>query len=227
MAHSSHRLTRKDLRQPDWFQVATEKAFAFYGAHPSKVLAAGAAFVVLLLALWGWQLFKERQDAAASAQFAQATALYQTGKFREALAGFDKVASYRWSRYAALAHLYQANSFLAVDDFDKAIGSAQRFIAATKPDSLYRQVGLLTLAYAEERKGLFQSAGGHYAQAEKITGPFGATAMLGRARCAERSGDDKAALAAYKDYLREQPTSPVSLRVAELEAKAAAQPAAK
>jgi hypothetical protein len=37
----------------------------------------------------------------------------------------------------------------------------------------------------------------------------------------------KAALAAYKDYLREQPGSLLSLRVAELEAKAASQPAAK
>jgi hypothetical protein len=37
----------------------------------------------------------------------------------------------------------------------------------------------------------------------------------------------KSALAAYKDYLREQPASLVSLRVAELEAKLAAQPAGK
>ena len=227
MAHSSRRITRKDLRQPDWFQVATENTLAFYRLHPAKVLAAGAAFVVLLLAIWGWQLFRERQNASASGQFAQASALYQTGRFREALAGFEKVAAYRWSRYAGLAHLYQANSLLALDDFDKAIGSAQRFIAATQPDSLYRQVGLLTLAYAEERKGLFQSAGGNYGEAAKITGPFGATAMLGRARCAELAGDNNAALAAYKDYLREQPASPISLRVAELEAKAAARPAAK
>jgi predicted negative regulator of RcsB-dependent stress response len=227
MATASRRLTRKDLRQPDWFQITTEKAFDLYGEHRTKVLAGGAAVVVLLLAFWGWQLFKERQDAMASAEFGQAISLYQEGKHREAVGAFEKVESYRWSRYAALAYLYRANSFLALKEFDKAINSAQRFVAATKPDSWYRQIGLITLAYAEEAKRQCKEAGGHYAEAEKISGPFRASAILGRARCAEQLGDDKAALAAYKDYMRDQPDSLLSLRSAELEAKLARQPAAK
>jgi predicted negative regulator of RcsB-dependent stress response len=227
MATGSRRLTRKDLRQPDWFQITTEKAIELYAGHRAKVLAGGAGLVVLLLAVWGWQVFKQRQDTTASAEFGQAIGLYQEGKHREAAAAFERVESYRWSRYAALAYLYQANSFLAVKDLDKAIHAAQRFVAATKPDSLYRQSGLVTLAYAEETKGQCKEALGHYTEAEKISGPFRAAAILGRARCAERLGDVKAALAAYKDYLREQPGSLLSLRVAELEAKLAAQPAAK
>jgi len=227
MATASRRLTRKDLRQPDWFQVTTEKALEFYAAHRAGVLAAGVGLVVLLLALLGWQMFKERQDTMASGEFGQALALFQEGKHREAVAAFEKVAVYRWSRYAALAYLYQANSFLAVQDFDKAINSAQRFISATKPDSLYRQIGLVTLAYAEEQKRQCKEAVGHYTDAEKISGPFHALAIMGRARCADQLGDVKAALAAYKDLMREQPGLLVSLRVAELEAKAASQPAAK
>ena len=227
MATASRRLTRKDLRQPDWFQITTEKALESYAAHRTGVLAAGVGLVVLLLALLGWQMFKERQDTMASAEFGQALALFQEGKHREAVAAFEKVAAYRWSRYAALAYLYQANSFLAVKSFDQALNSAQRFVAATKPNSLYRQIGLVTLAHAEEQKRQCKEAGGHYAEAEKISGPLRASAIMGRARCAEQLGDVKAALAAYKDFLREQPGSLLSLRVAELEAKLAAQPAAK
>jgi len=227
MATASRRLTRKDLRQPDWFQITTEKALEFYAAHRTRVLAAGVGLVVLLLALLGWQMFKERQDRMARAEFVQAIALFQGGKYREAVAAFEKVATYRWSPHAVLAHLYQANSFLAVADFDKAINAGQRFVSATKPNSLYRQVGLVTLAHAEEQKRQCKEAGGHYAEAEKISGPLRAAAMTGRARCAEQLGDVKAALAAYKDFLREQPGSLLSLRVAELEAKLAAQPAAK
>jgi predicted negative regulator of RcsB-dependent stress response len=225
MATASRRLTRKDLRQPDWFQITTDKALDFYAAHRTKVLAAGVGFVVLLLALLGWQMFKERQDTMASIEFGYAIALFQEGKHREAVVAFEKVATYRWSHYAALAHLYQANSFLAVKDFDKAINAGHRFVAATKPDSLYRQIGLATLAYAEEQKRQCKEASGHYAEAEKISGPFRASAILGRARCAEQLGDVKSALTAYKDYLREQPTSLLSLRVAELEGKLAGQAA--
>ena len=153
--------------------------------------------------------------------------LYQRYFAAAWLAAFEKVQSYRWSRYAALAYLYQANSFLALKDFDKAINAAQRFVAATKPDSFYRQTGLITLAYVEETKRQCKEAAGHYTEAEKISGPFRAAAIMGRARCAEQLGDVKGALAAYKDYLREQPGSLLSLRVAELEAKAASQAAAK
>jgi tetratricopeptide (TPR) repeat protein len=227
MATARRRLTRKDLRQPDWFQITTEKALEFYTAYRTRVLAAGVGLVVLLLALLGWQMFKERQDRMARAEFVQAIALFQGGKYREAVAAFEKVATYRWSPHAVLAHLYQANSFLAVADFDKAINAGQRFVSATKPNSLYRQVGLVTLAHAEEQKRQCKEAGGHYAEAEKIAGPFRASAIMGRARCAEQLGDVKAALAAYNDFLREQPGSLLSLRVAELEAKLAAQPAAK
>ena len=227
MATASRRLTRKDLRQPDWFQITTEKALEFYAAHRTRVLAAGVGLVVLLLALLGWQMFKERQDRMARAEFVQAIALFQEGKYREAVAAFEKVAAYRWSPHAVLAYLYQADSFLAVADFDKAINAGQRFVSATKPDSLYRQIGLVTLAHAEEQKRQCKEAVGHYTDAEKISGPFRASAIMGRARCAEQLGDVKAALVAYKDYLREQPGSLVSLRVAELEAKLAGQPAAK
>ena len=227
MATASRRLTRKDLRQPDWFQITTEKALEFYAAHRTRVLAAGVGLVVLLLVLLGWQMFKERQDRMARGEFVQAIALFQGGKYREAVAAFEKVAAYRWSPHAALAYLYQANSFLAVADFDKAINAGHRFVSATKPNSLYRQIGLVTLAHAEEQKRQCKEAGGHYAEAEKISGPLRASAIMGRARCAEQLGDVKAALAAYKDFLREQPGSLLSLRVAELEAKLAAQPAAK
>jgi tetratricopeptide (TPR) repeat protein len=227
MATASRRLTRKDLRQPDWFQITTEKALEFYAAHRTRVLAAGVGLVVLLLALLGWQMFKERQDRMARAEFVQAIALFQGGKYREAVAAFEKVATYRWSPHAVLAYLYQTNSFLAVADFDKAINAGHRFVSATKPNSLYRQIGLVTLAHAEEQKRQCKEAGGHYAEAEKISGPLRASAIMGRARCAEQLGDVKAALAAYKDFLREQPGSLLSLRVAELEAKLAAQPAAK
>jgi tetratricopeptide (TPR) repeat protein len=227
MATARRRLTRKDLRQPDWFQINTEKALEFYAAYRTRVLVAGVGLVVLLLALLGWQMFKERQDRMARAEFVQAIALFQGSKYREAVAAFEKVAAYRWSSHAALAYLYQANSFLAVADFDKAINAGHRFVSATKPNSLYRQVGLVTLANAEEQKRQCKEAGGHYAEAEKISGPFRASAIMGRARCAEQLGDVKAALAAYKDFLREQPGSLLSLRAAELEAKLAAQPAAK
>lgn len=225
MATANKRLTRKQIRQPDWFQVTTEKALEFYEQNQIKVLSGVAGVVVLLLGVWGWQAFKERQDIAAAQDFTRAISLYQSEKYPDAISAFQKVQAYRWSHYSALAHLYEANSSLAIHELDKAIASAQRFIAATRPNSLYRQMGLLALASAEERKDECKQAVGHYSEAEKIKAALRDRAILGKARCSEQIGDTKAAGAAYKEYLKDNPDSPLAVRLAELEAKTAGQPA--
>ena len=45
---------------------------------------------------------------------------YHAGKYREAIAGLEKVQSYRWSKVCGLAHLYEANSYLALSELPKA-----------------------------------------------------------------------------------------------------------
>ena len=50
---------------------------------------------------------------------------------------------------------------------------------------------------------------------------------MGKGRCSEQIGDTKGALAAYKEYLQDNPDSPLAIRVAELEAKAGGQAVAK
>jgi len=169
--------------------------------------------------IWSWQIFKERQNIAASREFGKAMALYQSEKYPDAIAGFETVKGYRWSHYAVLAHLYLANSYLATNDTDKAVSEAQRSLAATRPNSLYRQIALVTLATAEEQKKDCKSAVQHYNEAQNISGALQSRAMLGKARCAEQIGDTRSAVAAYKEYLKENPGSPLSVKLGALEAK--------
>ena len=227
MATASKRITRKSLRQPDWFQVTTERALEFYQDNQTKVWVAVAVLVALLLGVWAWQEFKDRQNAAAAEEYRRAMTLFQAQNYRDAIPAFEKVEGYRWSRYSTLAYLYQTNSYMALNDYDRAMTTAQRFISATSPDSLYRQIGLVALATAEERKNLCKQAVEHYSEAEKINAPLKEKATLGKARCAEQIGDIKTALAAYKEYLKDNPGSPVALQIAELEAKAATKPVGK
>ena len=219
MATASKRITRKQLRQPDWFQVTTENALEFYRANQTKVLVIAGVLIVLLLAVWAFQQFKEQQNSAASEEFRRAMTLFQVQNYRDAVPAFKKVQGYRWSRYASLAYLYETNSYLALNDSVKAKASAERFIATTSSDSLFRQIGLLDLATAEERNSNCKQAIEHYAEAERINAPFKERALLGKARCAQQLGDTTTALAAYRDYLKDHPGSYVALEVAQLEAK--------
>jgi predicted negative regulator of RcsB-dependent stress response len=231
MATTSRRLSRKELRQPDWFQTVTENAFEFYYRQRVAVYLGIAVVILLLLGIWGWTVFKERQDSMAAQEFGQAMNQYHAGKYREAVAGLGKVQNYRWSRYANLAHLYEANSYLALIDFTKATNAAQRFIVGTDQNSLMRQIGLLTLADIEERQSQCKEAIKNYSEAGKIKAAFTERAFLGEARCAVQMGDVKGGIAAYRQLLKDQPESPlagyVRFQISALESKIAAQPTGK
>jgi hypothetical protein len=218
MATTSRKISRKDLRQPDWFQVSSEKVLEFYQQHKNLVFGAIGATIVVVVVVWSWQSFKERQNVTASHEFIKAVELYQDAKYSDAQSAFEKVQSYRWSRYAALAHIYLANVHLVKSDLDKALSSAQRAVSATKPNSLYRQLALMALASAEERLNQCKSAIEHFSEAQRIDGALQGNALLGKARCAEQLGDKTMMIAAYKDYLKDNPGSPMGIKLAELEA---------
>jgi hypothetical protein len=88
MATASKRIPRKQLRQPDWFQVSTESALEYFNRHKNLVFAALAALILLTAAIWGWQIFKQRQNAAAAQEFTKAMELYQSDKHCDAIAAF-------------------------------------------------------------------------------------------------------------------------------------------
>jgi hypothetical protein len=224
MATAGRKLSRKELRQPDWFQVASESGLEYFNRHKNVVFAAVAALLVIGVFIGGWQLFKERQNVAASEEFSKALALYQSERYPEAIAAFEDLKGYRWSRYSVLAHLYLANGYLATGDTDKAVSEGQRSLAATRPNSLYRQIALISLATAEEGKKDCKAALQHFSEAQNISGPLQGRARLGKARCAEQLGDTATAIAAYKEYLKETPGSPLAVKLAELEAKSSPAP---
>lgn len=223
----TRRITRKEIRQPDRFQILTEQALEYLQAHKNLVFAVIGGLILLGLGIIGWQFFKEKQNYAAAVEFTNATALYKEEKYREALAALEKVQQYRWSRYAGLAHLYQANSHIALGELDKALSSAQRAVTASRPDTLYRQLALMTLANAAEQKNDCRQALESYNEAHKIAAAQQAEALLGKARCMEKNGDLAGALAAYKDYVKDQPGSLLTAKVTELENKIPLAPAKK
>jgi predicted negative regulator of RcsB-dependent stress response len=231
MATSAKHLSRKELRQPDSFVLFTQRALGFVQQKRRLFILAAALIVAAIVGVSIWQVYKSRQNEQAAQFFDSAITLFRANKHKEAIAGFEKVEEYRWSHYAALAHLYQANSHLAMNDLDKAAAAAQRFIASTGQNSVYRQIGLMTLGHIQELKNQCADAIGHYTEAERNTGALKESAVLGKARCYTALGDIKSAVAAYQQYIKENPNSPnaarLMLQVAELQSKAEPEPAAE
>lgn len=231
MATSAKHLSRKELRQPDSFMFFTQRALGFVKQKRRHFIVAGALIVAGIIGISIWQVYRSRQNEQAAQHFDKAITLFRANKHKEAIPEFEKVQGYRWSRYAGLAHLYEANSHLAISDLNEATAAAQRFVASTDQRSVYRQIGLMTLGHIEELKTQCADAIQHYAEAERITGALKESAVLGKARCYTALGDSKSAIAAYQQYVKENPNSPIAarlmLQVAELQAKTESQPTAK
>ena len=227
MATATKRFSRKDLTRPDWFQINSERAIDFFAANKPLVAGAVIALVVVLAAMWGWQQFKVSQNIAAAREYSNALDLFHDQKYREAIEAFEKVQTYRWSHYSPLAHIYLANSYLALNEGEKAASAAQRSVTATRPNTLYRQIALIALATAEERNGQCKAAIERYREAGKISAALQSRAILGKAQCAEQIGDNATAIEALKEYVKENPGSPLVFKLSELEAKAPAAKAAK
>jgi predicted negative regulator of RcsB-dependent stress response len=223
MATSVKHISRKELRQPDGFVVFTQRALALVKQNRRYFIVAGVLILAAIIGIFAWQIYKSRQNEEAARHFDTAITLFRANKHKEAIPEFERVEEYRWSHYAALAHLYEANSHLATNDLDRAAAAAQRFIASTDQNSVYRQIGLMILGHIQEQKNQCADAIQHYAEAERIAGALKESAVLGKARCYTVVGDNKSAILAYQQYIKENPNSPIAarlmLQVAELQAK--------
>lgn len=187
--------------------------------------------LTVLVGLWGWDAYRQRQNRLAAVEYARALSLYRKGQYSQAVDRFAQVKNYSSSPYSRLALLYQASSYIALQDSAKAGAALQELLHKESKDSFVRQLGLLSLASLQERSNRCKEAGGNYAEAEKIPGPFKDEALLGKARCSVENGDFKEALSSYRQYLTNYPgserSSEISLRIPEIEEKIAAGNGAK
>lgn len=88
-----HRLTRKDLRQPDEFQTLTRQALRFVEENRTAVMAVLGTLIVVLLAIVAYRMISQSREASASAAYTEARALLTAKKFGEAATQFDDVAN--------------------------------------------------------------------------------------------------------------------------------------
>lgn len=232
MARPQKRTTRKDLRQPDRFITLTAGLADIFQRNRIASFSVVAVFVLASVIILGWEFYKDRQVTLASQEFGKALGYYHAGNFREAIAALEKLDQYRWSRYSELAALYQTNAYLAISNPQKAVEFGRRFLRISNRDPLLRQVGLVSLAHAEEQNARCKEAIQHYSEAETLAGAFKEQALLGKARCNLQLGDAKAALATYRQYVAEYTGSSMApayvlLKIGELEAKLGALQAGK
>lgn len=227
MVRSPKKISRRDIRKPDKFVTITREVLHFLSQYKTAAIAALALILVVLLGLWGWDSYRQRQNRIAGQEYNRALNLYRSGRYTQAIDAFAQVRGYGSSPYSRFSLLYQANSYIAAGDSARANAALQEFLQKERKDTFLRQLGLMTLASFQERTGRCKEAVANFAAAEGIVaGPFKDEALLGKGRCSLQNQDLKEALNSYRQYLISYPASEraaeIALRVQEIEGKIAA-----
>jgi len=169
----SAELTRKDMKEPDKFQVVAGEAAAWVTARKTKALAvAGAALVAVIAVAVGLGLADRKARAAgaalsgvyqaAGAEISAVPLPGQTGPFfpsdearqkAVAEAAARVVADFPGTSAAAYASLALGDARLRLAEWDAAGAAYQAYLAAAPKDDGLRFGALEGLAMIEEQKG--------------------------------------------------------------------------
>ncbi|HET6437488.1 MAG TPA: tetratricopeptide repeat protein [Anaeromyxobacter sp.] len=201
-------IRRKDMKEPDRFQVLANQASQWLAARKKKVTLAGGVAVAVVVVVG---IVAAVQSSRAEAAGFAASALLQMvnapvgtpaaegaagktfptneAKQQAIVAEADKVLTqYRGSHPAVLAELVKANALYALKDWDKAAGGYQQFLADAPADDSLRFGALQGLALAAEAKGDLAGAAQAWERMEREAPLFADQADLERARVLAASG---------------------------------------
>ncbi len=201
-------ITRKDMKEPDKFQVAATQAATWMVSRKKHlVIAAGAVVAVMVIAAALSTLRTQREKEAGAAASAllgvmggQVSAVplpglpgpfYPTEEARQQaiLAEADRlVAAHPDTGPAALAQLARGDAHYKLRAFDAAADAYQKFLSATPQEDVLRFSALEGLGLVAEAKGDLAGAAAAYERLGKEAPKFADRADLERARVLQAAG---------------------------------------
>jgi predicted negative regulator of RcsB-dependent stress response len=200
-----HKISRKDLKQPDEFLTLIDSARDFLVANLQQVLISAGVVVAAGAIVVGLYYYERSRDERASAQFYQALAALTAGQNKQAEEQFEALAAAEpGRRLGRLSRFYMANAYLADNDPAKARDSLVQFLEE-EHDPMFTSLAWTNLGVVYERMGDWTKAAGAYRNGASAPGPEQTRAELGMARMLAKAGDKQGAIAAYRGFLTAHP----------------------
>ncbi len=169
----STELSRKEIKQPDQFQVAAGEAASWLTGHRRQSVIAGGALVVALIASLAILGYRDRRSAGAAALLSEVYRIagaeisavplpglpgpfFPSDAARQravAQAAERVLTEYPGSSQAVLAALARGDAALRLGEFDAAATAYQLYLSTARRGDSFRFSALEGLALAAEGKG--------------------------------------------------------------------------
>ncbi len=201
-------ISRKDMREPDRFQVVANQAASWLAARKKQAAVVGGAAAAVIIAVGVFATVQSSRAEAAGratgdllkvvaapviakpeAGSTQKTFPTDDAKQHAIVAEADKVlGAYGSSRPAGLAILVKANALYALEEWDKAGAEYQRYLKDAPTDDSLRFGALDGLGLVAEAKGDLAGATKAYERMAQEAPKFSDRADLERARVLAAAG---------------------------------------
>jgi len=223
-APSQRKVSRKALKQPDEFVTALDWMADWAAANLARVIIAAAGLLAAIAIIFAFSFYSQHRQRIASEQFYRAINALSEKDYQTAAQGFSTLAQNdSSSMLGRLAEFYLATAFLAQNQPSKARDAIRNYLADDS-NRLFRQMALTQLGVTNEALGDYHDAYASYVKAAQLNGPEKARAQIGAARTLARIGDRQGAIAAYQQFLRENPFAQQRAEVIEALAQLGAPP---
>ena len=200
-----HKITRKELKQPDEFQTFVSNAQEFILGNLRQVIVSASIVLAAGTLAVGIYYYEIHRDNIAGDAFYNAITELNQKKFKQAAADFEKLADNNPGREAGkLARFYLGSAYFQDGQLDKARDALVAYVPDAK-DDLFASMAYDDLGVIYEKQGDLDKAKGAYAQAAAIVGPEQNRAQLQLAQIMARQGDKAGAIKAYQDFLTTNP----------------------
>lgn len=221
-----HRITRKELKQPDEFETLLDEIGAFFVKNLQQILIASGIVLAVGAIVASIYFYERHRDETAGDNFYSALQQLRDNNYKAAASSFEALAAAEPNRRIGhLAHFYLASAYLGENDLAKARDALVQFVAE-EHDPLYTNLALTNLGVIYERMGDYRKAAGAYGQAASVPGPEQLRDELAVARVLTKAGDKPGAIATYRGFLAAHPFAQQRFDALESLAMLGAQPEA-
>jgi hypothetical protein len=225
MATSHYKIKPKDLKAPDEFVTQIDRIGDYLANNLARVIVGAAVLIALAAVIFTYAFYREHRTQVVSDRFYDALTALNRKDYKTAAEGFDTLAQTGSGQLNNLARLYAASAYMSDNKPAKALDDLEAYVADSD-QRYFSNLALVQLGVAYEDLGDFKKAHDAYAQAVSTPGPEKNRAELGVARTLVKLGDNAGAIAAYGNFLAENPFSPERTEVTESLAALNTSPAA-